>query len=129
MPRTHRLLLALVLFLVPPVPASAWSWGDTLTVIWKPLPNLPSIVRPGDVLTVWANAPFDSRGWSAALRLGTLRVPLVRVSGSWESPRGRWELGFAVPGGLPEALYDLLLIRNHKLVAEGDCSKAYMLQP
>jgi hypothetical protein len=29
-------------------PASAYTYGDTLTVIWKPLPNLPAFARPGD---------------------------------------------------------------------------------
>jgi hypothetical protein len=68
MPR--RLLPALLLVLTVAVPsaAQAWTWGDTLTVIWKPLPNIPSFARPGDTLTVWASAPVSARSGSARSR-------------------------------------------------------------
>jgi hypothetical protein len=51
-----RALTVLCLFaavLLAPAEARAWAWGDTLTTIWKPLPNLPQLARPGDTLQVW----------------------------------------------------------------------------
>jgi len=94
--------------------ARAWTYGDTLTVIWKPLPNLPSFVRPGDTLTVWANAPSAASGWNASLRLGSLGVPLALAGGGWQPSLGRWVLGFRLPPiadgpQVPEEVYDLTL--------------------
>ena len=81
--------LALALAFAAPPPASAWTYGDTLTVIWKPLPNLPTILRPGDVLTVWANAPSSATGWSASLLLGATTTPLTAAGGGWQPTLGR----------------------------------------
>jgi len=89
--------------------AAAWTYGDTLTVIWKPLPNVPAILRPGDTLTVWANAPAGAGGWSAALNLSARSYPLALTGGGWQPSLGWWVLSFAIPPGLPDELYDLAL--------------------
>jgi hypothetical protein len=101
------LAVALALLVTLHRPAAAWTYGDTLTVIWKPLPNLPTILRPADTLTVWAKASSGASSWSAALRLGALSYPLAPAGGGWNSSCGWWVLGFAVPQGLPEEVYDL----------------------
>ena len=90
-------------------PAQAHTYGDTLTLIWKPLPNLPSFVRPGENLIVWANAPSSTSGWTAALRLASLEIPLTPAGGGWQASLSRWVLQFSVPAGVPEELYDLSL--------------------
>jgi calcineurin-like phosphoesterase family protein/flagellar hook capping protein FlgD len=99
-------ICALPILLAAP-PAGAWTYGDTLTVIWRPLPNLPAFARPGDTFTVWANAGPGVSGWSATLRFGDLVVPLAPAGGGYQATRGRWELGFTVPAGTPEEIYDL----------------------
>jgi hypothetical protein len=101
--------VALVLLVTLHHPAAAWTYGDTLTVIWKPLPNLPTILRPGDALTVWARASSGATDWSASLRLGTLSYPLEPAGGGWNSAYGWWVLDFSVPQGLPEEIYDLTM--------------------
>lgn len=102
-------LLALVLLAATSRPALAWSTGDTLTVIWRPLPNLPALARPGDVFRVWANAPAGATGWSARLQFGALDILLTPAGGTWQPSRARWELDFFVPMGTPEQIYDLTL--------------------
>jgi hypothetical protein len=101
--------------LAAPRPASAWDFGDTLTVIWYPLPSLPALVRPGDTLTVWANAPSSASGWSAQLQYAALPVPLPAAGGGWVAGKGRWELRFLVPPGAPAAIYDLSLTSDATL--------------
>ena len=103
--------LALVLLLLSALhrPAAAWTYGDTLTVIWKPLPNLPAFVRSGDVLTVWASASSGATGWSASLKLGTLAFPLGSTGATWNASLGWWVLSFMVPQHVPEEIYDLTL--------------------
>src|SRR5262245_503277 len=61
-------------------PNSIYYGPDTLRVIWKPLATLPALVRPGDLLTVWATAPNVPTNWSASLGFGTLNVPLSSAS-------------------------------------------------
>ena len=103
------LAVALALLVTLHRPTTAWTYGDTLTVIWKPLPNLPTILRPGDTLTVWARASSSASNWSAALRLGTLSYPLAPAGGGWNASYGWWVLGFSVPQGLAEEVYDLTM--------------------
>jgi len=112
MRRPVLLLLLAASLLALPGAAHAWGWGDTLTVIWKPLPNLPSFARPGDTLTVWANAAPAAGAWSANLRRGTHTYGLLPAGGGWQPNLGRWVLGFQVPPGVPEEMYDLELLSN-----------------
>ncbi len=108
-------MLVLALFLAAatmPSSAAAWAWGDTLTTIWKPLPNIPALALPGDTIPVWANAPATAIGWSAQLRYGSHVVPLLPAGGGWIADRNRWELGFKVPAGTKEEIYDLELVSS-----------------
>ncbi|HEY6866122.1 MAG TPA: metallophosphoesterase, partial [Candidatus Eisenbacteria bacterium] len=105
-----RPILPLVLLLaLAASPARAYTYGDTLTVLMKPLPNLPAFARPGDAVTVWALAPPATTGWTASLQLGALIVPLAPAGGGYDASLGRWVLAFTVPPGTPEELYDLSL--------------------
>ena len=102
-PRTLAgLLLALTLSSAA-APAAAYTYGDTLTTIMRPLPNLPALVLPGGAFTVWALAPSNAGNWSAALQLGALTVPLAPNGGGWQASKGRFELSFAVPPGTPDS--------------------------
>src|SRR5262249_7905021 len=84
-------------------------YGDTLTTIMRPLPNLPALVQRGTAFTVWALAPSGATGWAASLRLGALTVPLAPAGGGGQAAQGRWELSFTVPGDAPEEVYALAL--------------------
>src|SRR5713226_571424 len=64
---------------------SLYYYPDTLKVVWKPLATLPALVRPGDTLTVWANAPNVPTNWAASLELAALSVPLAPAGGSFQS--------------------------------------------
>jgi hypothetical protein len=112
--RTSLTSAALILLasLLVSAPAGAWTYGDTLTAVWRPLPNLPAFARPGDNVTVWANAGAGVSGWGASLSFGALTVPLTPAGGGYQATRGRWELDFTVPAGTPEEIYDLSLTSN-----------------
>jgi hypothetical protein len=101
--------LVVAAVLCAPAPALAWTYGDTLTTLWRPLPSLPALVRPGDTLTVWANAPSSVSGFGATLRFGSLDVPLAAAGGGYVASRARWELGFRIPPGTADEVYDLVL--------------------
>ena len=99
--------LVLLAALLAPAETLAWTYGDTLTTIMKPLPNLPAFVLPGGTVRIWANAPSTATGFSASLKFGSLTTPLAAAGGGWQATLGRWVLDFAVPAGVPEEIYDL----------------------
>ncbi len=111
MRRFATILLAAALAAAPHA-AHAWSYGDTLTTILRPLPNLPALVLPGGTVTVWASAGSGTTGWSAAIHWGGLHVPLTPAGGGWQANKGRWELLFTVPPGTPEATWALSLVSD-----------------
>jgi len=105
----HLALIASAAAALSAASAHAYTYGDTLTTIWRPLPNLPALARPGDTFTVWAHAPSTAASWSASLAYGALVVPLAPTGGGWQPTKGRWELSFSVPTGTPEEIYALIL--------------------
>ena len=102
-------LLLAGIALLPARPSAAYTYGDTLTVIYRPLPNIPAIVRPSDSFTIWANAPSTATGFTASLHFSALTVPLIPSGGGWVPAQSRWELSYQVPSGTPEELFDLTL--------------------
>jgi hypothetical protein len=111
----RALVLSLLLVAVAAAPARAWTYGDTLTVIQRPLPNLPALAQPGDIVTLWALAPSTAGSWAASLQLGALTVPLVPAGGGWQPSLSRWVLQYTVPPGTPEELYDLAVTSDATL--------------
>lgn len=105
----HLALLVAVAAILCAASSHAYTFGDTLTTIWRPLPNMPALARPGDSFTVWANAPSTAANWAASLQYGALNVPLAPTGGGWQPTKGRWELSFGVPSGVPEEVYALIL--------------------
>jgi hypothetical protein len=116
------LLGALIVFLVgfpaasPPAGSGrspAAVTGDTLTAILRPILGLPSLVRPGDTLTVWCSASPDTvHTWMAALRFHDLSVPLRTATAEYREDLERFDLRFVVPPLVPFEVYDLHLRTN-----------------
>jgi hypothetical protein len=113
------ILLALALFAAPRA-ASAYGYGDTLTTIMRPLPNLPALVQRGAAFTIWALAPSSAGNWTASLQLGALTVPLTLSGGGWQATKGRWELSFTVPADTPEEVYGLSLTSDATIPDHAD---------
>ncbi len=99
------MLLTLGIFAAP---ASAqYDLGDTLTVIQKPLLNIPTILTPGDTLDIDCEADPLTTGWSAWLTFGERTVPLEMVSASYSPSTLWWRLRAVVPEVEVFELYDL----------------------
>jgi predicted MPP superfamily phosphohydrolase len=93
-------------------PASAVTPGDTLTVIQRPLVNLPAIVTPGSILTVECEAPTGTSGWTASLVHGQVAVPLTVQSSTYNSSTLWWTIQALVPAVPVYELYDLVVTAN-----------------
>lgn len=105
---TALALLAVAAFArAPAAPAQPWALGDTLTVIQRPLLNLPSIVVPGGNLEISCEAAPLTTGWAASLERGSFAIPLVLQSARYEPSTRWWTLTALVPTVPVLDLYDL----------------------
>ncbi len=106
-----RLALLCLLPLLPALPApaaaAAEAIGDTLTVIQRPLLNIPAILTPGRTLTISCAADPATTGWQAEIRHGSLATPLPVTAAVYDAATTWWELTTTVPADTPFELYDL----------------------
>ena len=100
-------MAATVLLGAPSAHAQPWAVGDTLTVIQKPLLNIPSIVLPGTTLDISCEAAPATTGWTASLERGAFSIPLVIQSAQYDATTTWWTLKALVPDVPVYDLYDL----------------------
>jgi len=81
--------------------------GDTLTVIQRPLLNIPAFVLPGGSFTISCEAPTGTTEWTAELIHGARHVPLGVTGAVYEPSTLWWRLTAALPAEVPSELYDL----------------------
>jgi len=81
--------------------------GDTLTVVQRPLLNIPSIVVPGQELNLICFAPQSTTSWAAELFYDDIVVPLNVTQSSYDSNLERWTLKTEIPNVDLYELYDL----------------------
>jgi len=90
--------------------------GDTLTVIQRPLLNIPALVTPGDTLTIECDADPATTGWAAALVRGPITIPLTVVSSAYDPSTLWWALRAPVPAVTLYELYDLVVTADGGIV-------------
>ena len=83
--------------LVLAVPSDAIPIGDTLTVIQRPLINIPSIVREGDTLLIECEASPGTSGWGAELQRDDIQIPMALLSAAYDASTLWWEVEALVP--------------------------------
>ncbi len=85
---------------IPPV-------ADTLTVIQRPLVNIPALIAPGDTLEISCEADGAVTGWAAELRYGAITLPLAIASAVHDASTGWWTLRALLQSPELFELYDL----------------------
>jgi 3',5'-cyclic AMP phosphodiesterase CpdA len=83
--------------------------GDTLTVIQRPLLNIPALVTTGDTLEISCDADPAATGWTAQLQYELLPVPLTILSSSYDATTLWWTLEVQIPAVPLYELYDLIV--------------------
>jgi hypothetical protein len=101
------LALTFVLVSAATVARAAEAIGDTLTVIQRPLLNLPAFALPGGSVAISCQAVPGTTGWAAELIHGTTHVPLNITASIYETSTTWWRLEASVPAGILSELYDL----------------------
>lgn len=80
---------------------------DTLTVIQRPLLNIPEIVLPGETFKIECVAPQTTTNWAAMLEKGNLTAELTITNTEYATSPPRWILSATVPNVNVFELYDL----------------------
>lgn len=86
---------------------SIFPLGDTLTVIQRPLLNVPRITRPQDTLWIECEAPASTANWSASLLRNKRRVDLRIVDAKFDKALGIWKIAAILPDVDLYEIYDL----------------------
>ncbi len=85
----------------------SYALGDTLTVIQRPLLNIPTIVQSGSSFTINCQADPATTGWAATLQHGLNEVFLNVNSATYNAATTWWDLEVQVPNVDLHALYNL----------------------
>lgn len=110
-----RLIFVLVigvLSVLAPSASAQWALGDTLTVIQKPLQNIPAIVLPGGNLEINCEANPATTGWQVRLERGSFDIPLQVQAATYNSQTLWWTLHAEVPQVPVLELYDLRVMAD-----------------
>jgi 3',5'-cyclic AMP phosphodiesterase CpdA len=81
--------------------------GDTLTVIQRPLVNIPALVTEGDLLEIDCDAAPGATGWTAALIRDQIEIPLSVTTSTYDPSTLWWRVSCLVPQVPLYELYDL----------------------
>ena len=87
--------------------AESFPIADTLTVIQRPLLNIPAIATPGDTLEVITVAHGSTEAWAAELLHSGHTLILDEIGSDYDFNLDRWLLKFRIPEPEFFELYDL----------------------
>jgi len=83
--------------------------GDTLTIIQRPLLNIPAILQPGDTLDIICDLLQSPSSWSASLKHQDHLVTLTPLGQEFDEDNELWLLRAIIPDIILSELYDLKL--------------------
>jgi len=83
--------------------------GDTLTIIQRPLINIPSILQPGDTLDILCDVSESPSSWSATLIREDHEIELSELDQDFDDEKDLWTLKAVLPNNLVSEMYDLKL--------------------
>jgi hypothetical protein len=83
--------------------------GDTLTVIQRPLLNIPALVMVGDTLTIECESDPVTSGWAVGLLRGEVEIPLQVYTSTYDPSTLWWTITAGVPAVPVYELYDLVV--------------------
>ncbi|MCK4546438.1 MAG: metallophosphoesterase [Candidatus Eisenbacteria sp.] len=94
--------------------------GDTLTVIQRPLLNIPALVTVGDTLVIQCEGDPSTTGWAATLRRGEIEIPLEILGSAYDASTLWWDVPARIPSMPLHELYDLCVTADGGIV---DCTR------
>ena len=89
--------------------------ADTLTIIQKPIHNIPEIVTPFSEMTILCNADQSVNYWEVSLVYEELEIPLSVASSQFSEEYQQWTLTVEIPEIELSELYDLKVIADSEV--------------
>ncbi|MCD4664789.1 MAG: metallophosphoesterase, partial [Bacteroidales bacterium] len=89
------------------VNSASEATGDTITIIQRPLLNIPAIVVPGEELDIICVAPESTTGWQADLLHEGKIINLEMTQSFYDNDLQRWYMKALIPQPEIFELYDL----------------------
>jgi len=91
--------------------------GDTLTIIQRPLLNIPTITTPGDTIKIECEADVTTTGWGAKLSHQSKQISLDIVNAVYDPSIYYWIISARVPSLIPTfELYDLVVTADGGII-------------
>ncbi len=81
--------------------------ADTLTIVQRPLMNIPAIAAPGETFEIECFAPESTADWNARLLFNELSVDLTIAETEYNAGLDKWTLQTTLPAVDYFELYDL----------------------
>ncbi len=91
------------------------SIGDTLTVIQRPIQNIPAIVVVGDELQIVCVAPENTENWEVELIHNLISVPLGVSTANYNHDLQIWTLNVIIPQVELYELYSLKITASDNI--------------
>jgi hypothetical protein len=107
---------SLLLAITVGLPVEGMCAADTLTVIQRPIENIPALVVAGDTLPIYCQAGAGISGWAAELVHGQIEVPLQVLSSTYDASTLWWTISTEVPDVQICELYDLVVTADGGIV-------------
>ncbi len=89
--------------------------GDTLTVIQKPILNIPEIVIPNESMEIICNADKNINNWNTELIYKNIKLNLPIVSSIFDNKLNYWILTTTIPKPDLYELYDLHVTASNEI--------------
>ena len=90
--------------------------GDTLTVVQRPLLNIPSIVIPQQQMDIECFAPETTTDWNVELFYDDISVAVQVDQATYDSGLDKWTLTTTIPNVDLYELYDMRVTASESLV-------------
>ncbi len=107
----------------------SFALGDTLTLIQRPLLNIPAIVVPGETLEIQCSALSGASDWEAALIYESHWVDLGIDAATYDPTTEWWTLEVTVPLPPVYELYDLFVRTDFGGIIEDTTANAVRILP
>ncbi|MCK4328612.1 metallophosphoesterase [candidate division WOR-3 bacterium] len=82
---------------------------DPVTLVLKPLPNIPVIQKRGEDFLIECDAPMNTDDWQSVIQTEWFDTTVNILSQHYDQWRHRWILEVNIPDATPLELYDLVV--------------------
>ncbi len=88
------------------------EYPDTITVIQRPLLNIPAICIPGENINIECVAPTSTQNWAVSIVRKNANIPMQINSANYQNNPPRWVINVNIPNVPLFEMYDLKVMAS-----------------